>query len=438
MYGAIEDVITTTNKDKPRKRDRVNAVLKGVLRKSERTIQRERQIHDFMFLADDNSNDFLPNQKSNLYVMLNPRSNGTQAVIFKWFIATVIIIDLVFFVMSTEPDLSEKNVELCYHIEGITSTIFLIEYAARLATVTESIKYKNMGPILGRLNYMMTIPALIDLIATVPFFLEFFIGFNLPTLTYLRAFRLLRILKTTGFSEATKAVYRVIYYNRQILYVALLICIGLVLVTAVLMYYFRPREDGHSQDFNSLASTMYLSTLMLTGQGGPEGDLPWYTKGVVLLTGVFSIGMFAIPASMLTWGFEAEAERVAKLTYNTKRRSRSSDYDTWSYSSEDYSSDEEYKKIITGANEEEDDISVEDEAARKAMVHMFDSSNEIPLSELMSSNYRSGREEASITSQSRLSALESKVEENSIKLDEILRMLNEMQGQNQNVEISSS
>ena len=54
---------------------------------------------------------------------------------------------------------------------------------------------------------------------------------------------------------------------------------------------------------------------MLTGQGGPDGDLPWYTKAVVILTGLFSIGMFAIPASMLTWGFEAEAERCAKRTY---------------------------------------------------------------------------------------------------------------------------
>ena len=46
---------------------------------------------------------------------------------------------------------------------------------------------------------------------------------------------------------------------------------------------------------------MYLSTLMLTGQGGPNAEnLPWYTKGVVLLTGVFSIGMFAIPASMVS------------------------------------------------------------------------------------------------------------------------------------------
>ena len=48
-------------------------------------------------------------------------------------------------------------------------------------------------------------------------------------------------------------------------------------------------------EFESLLATMYLATLMLTGQGGPEGHLPWYTKGVVLLTGAFSIGLFAIP-----------------------------------------------------------------------------------------------------------------------------------------------
>ena len=71
-----------------------------------------------------------------------------------------------------------------------------------------------------------------------------------------------------------------------------LICsIFLVLVTAFLMYYLRPREPTEdAADFSSIGATpMYLSTLMLTGQGGPDGDLPWYTKSVVLLTGVFSI-----------------------------------------------------------------------------------------------------------------------------------------------------
>ena len=47
-------------------------------------------------------------------------------------------------------------------------------------------------------------------------------------------------------------------------------------------------------------ATLYLSLLMLCGQGEPEGDLPWYTEVVVSLTACFSIAFFAIPASMLS------------------------------------------------------------------------------------------------------------------------------------------
>ena len=99
------------------------------------------------------------------------------------------------------------------------------------------------------------------------------------------------------------AVGRVLYFNREILYVAGLLGMYLVVVTSILMYYLRPRgkdEDlvDDPSDFESIAKTMVLSTLMLTGQGGPSGDLPWYTQCVVLLTGVFSVAMFAIPASM--------------------------------------------------------------------------------------------------------------------------------------------
>lgn len=249
--------------------------------------------------------------------------------------------DLVSFVISTEPNLSDYHRRVFHMWEGVTSTIFLVEYITRLVVVMESQKYYEQGPFWGRVSYALTWSALIDFLATFPFFAELATGWDLPTLTYLRSFRLLRIFKTSGFSEATRAVYRVIYYNRQILYVALLICVGLILLTAVLMYYLRPQNPEHSQDFQSLGATMYLSTLMLTGQGGPEGDMPWYTKGVVLLTGIFSIGMFAIPASMLTWGFEAEAERMAQVAYAKRRQPQTNaEQDNWSYSSEDYSTGE--------------------------------------------------------------------------------------------------
>jgi voltage-gated potassium channel len=239
--------------------------------------------------------------KSFVYTMLNPRSSALQARIFKWFITMVIIADLIGFILSTEPDLTESQQYIFDTWEAVTSYIFMTEYVLRFITVTESHKYGSMGQIIGRLRYCTTSSALIDLVATAPYFLERFTGWDLPTLTYIRSFRLLRILKTESFSEASKSVYRVFKYNSEILYVALCIGVGMVLFTSVLMYYTRPKN--HEQ-FESLSATIYLSTLMLTGQGGPDGQLPWYTSAVVLLTGVFSIGMFAIPASMLTWGFE--------------------------------------------------------------------------------------------------------------------------------------
>lgn len=253
---------------------------------------------------DDDDNQRLSQsgrKKSFVYTMLNPRSSARQAKIFKWFITMVIIADLIVFVLSTEPDLTESQQQIFSTWEAITSCIFLTEYILRFLTVTESHKYGSMGPITGRLRYSVTSSALIDLVATAPYFLERFTGWDLPTLTYIRSFRLLRILKTESFSEASKSVYRVFKYNSEILYVALCIGVGMVLFTSVLMYYMRPKN--HEQ-FESLSATIYLSTLMLAGQGGPDGQLPWYTSAVVLLTGVFSIGMFAIPASMLTWGFE--------------------------------------------------------------------------------------------------------------------------------------
>ena len=114
-----------------------------------------------------------------------------------------------------------------------------------------------------------------------------------------------------------------------------------------------------------------MSTLMLTGGGGPDTDsLPWYTKAVVLLTSVFSVAMFAIPASMLTWGFEAEAERMAKRARQRalKRREMekkssedpSQHFSCSSSSSSDYDSDgnttdEEYFQLISGLESPDED-----------------------------------------------------------------------------------
>ena len=133
-----------------------------------------------------------------------------------------------------------------------------------------------------------------------------------------------------------------------------------------------PKDDAASAQFDSLGETMFMSTLMLTGGGGPDTDnLPWYTKAVVLLTSVFSVAMFAIPASMLTWGFEAEAERMAKQARKqalkrremekqsseggSKRFSCSSSSSSSDYDSDGGTTDEEYFQLISGLDPPDED-----------------------------------------------------------------------------------
>mmetsp|Transcript_22746 Transcript_22746/g.46222 ORF Transcript_22746/g.46222 Transcript_22746/m.46222 type:complete len:440 (-) Transcript_22746:1588-2907(-) len=379
--------------------------------------------------------------KSFVYTMMNPRSTEWQAVAFKYFISTVIILDLVGFIMSTDSDLNGAiSTEVYVVWEAVDSWIFLTEYILRLIAVTESVKYGSMGPIKGRFKYAITTPALIDLVATLPYFLEQFSGYDLPTLTYLRSFRLLRILKTQGFIEAIKSVCRVFRYNSEILYVAVWIGMGLVLFTAVLMYYLRPRDEDNPQ-FKSLPATLYLATMMLTGQGGPDGSLPWYTSCVVVLTGVFSIGMFAIPASMLTWGFEGEAERLAKLRWKrasgnlSKETKQNEDdiNDDWSYSSADYSTDQEYLNVIAGGIGDDDSDDEETKALKAFHLADIDHSGNLSIGEYLklsrdmslttgkkkNENDRNGQQKIS----KRLQDLENKVEENSKKLDRICEIL---------------
>jgi hypothetical protein len=222
------------------------------------------------------------------------------------------------------------------------------------------------------------------------------------------------------------------------LLVAVWIGVGLVLVTAVLMYYLRPRDEDNPQ-FKSLPATIYLSTLMLTGQGGPDGALPWYTSTVVLLTGIFSIGMFAIPASMLTWGFEGEAERIAKLRRQKlvakhncviKNRSNRNENmnDNWSYSSEDYSTDEEYLNTIAGFEVSDDDDKEEErEGKRNFRLADIDRSGTLSLTEFLKLSRELKRNEdiqiENIALANILESLFRKVDDNSKKLELICSRL---------------
>lgn len=230
------------------------------------TPQRRSGVLRAIFTPRPSEIDDLEQHHSCVYTMLHPRSGVWYAEVFKKFISTLIIADLIAFVISTEERIYVKYWVWFQAIEGVTTSIFLVEYIARVSVCVENKKFGDRGPVLGRLWWMVSFHAIIDVMATAPFFIQLLTGFDMPTLTYLRIFRVLRIMKTDGYARAFSACYRVVYFNREILSVALLICFFLVVISSVLLYYCRPREGDDGVGFQSIPSTLYLSVLILTGQ----------------------------------------------------------------------------------------------------------------------------------------------------------------------------
>ena len=130
------------------------------------------------------------------------------------------------------------------------------------------------------------------------------LGGELPTLTWLKAFRIFRILKSERYTRAFSSVYRVVWYNSEILGVALFIGLLLMMTTSTLLWYMAPKHDGaddDADDFSSIPATFYLSILMSQGKEHQLVSVLVY-KVIVMLTAVFSVPIFVIPSSMLTWG----------------------------------------------------------------------------------------------------------------------------------------
>eukprot|EP00051_Salpingoeca_urceolata_P028480 m.487113 g.487113 ORF g.487113 m.487113 type:complete len:569 (-) comp24788_c0_seq1:67-1773(-) len=242
------------------------------------------------------------------YRVLIKGSHMWIAVLYRAALALVIMINVGAFIASTYPQY-EGSLVFTW-IEGVSSVLYLIEYMLRVWCVIESHHYTH--PLWGRLRYVFSFMALLDGCSTFPWFVQLILQNRLlPTLTYLRVFVALRVLKADRHFGAFDSVARVVYSNRDMLSMGLIICFVLTLGTSTLLYYaHRWDEDELDLQFSTLGSTMYLSVLMLTGQGQPDGALGTWTKVVVSITAFIGVAAFSIPAAILAWGFEAEAERL--------------------------------------------------------------------------------------------------------------------------------
>lgn len=235
-----------------------------------------------------------------IYLTLEPtEKGGILERIFELLLIAIIVLNIIAIVCESIKDFHLQYAHFFHNFEVFSVVFFTIEYLCRVYSIVESRRYEH--PIAGRLKFIGTPMAVIDLMAFVPFYLTF-----LPVdLRFLRIFRLMglfRMFKVARYMHALSMFKKVVYDRREQLVLSIIFILFILVIISTIMYYVE--REAQPDKFTSIPATMWwgIATLTTVGYGDmvPITGLGRVLGGVFAITGV---GLLALPAGILSSGF---------------------------------------------------------------------------------------------------------------------------------------
>lgn len=193
-----------------------------------------------------------------------------------------------------------------FWIEAVSVSIFILEYLARLWACAADAEEKYRHPFWGRVKFALTPLLIIDLLAIMSFILLPFLGWDLVELRIIRL--VARAARLGRYFSGMRTLGQVVADKRYELFTVLLV-LGVMLVLASSLMYFAEHR-AQPDKFASIPAALWWSIITLTtvGYGDVSPVTPWgqLIAGVIAVTG---IGLFALPAGILSSGFLTEIQR---------------------------------------------------------------------------------------------------------------------------------
>jgi len=212
-------------------------------------------------------------------------------------------------ILETVEDIHAKYRKFFYLVEIISIIIFTIEYILRILVCTINRRYS--APISGRIKFIFTPYALVDLLSILPFYLPILIPFDLRFIRSVRLFRIIRIMKLGRYSESVSYIINVFKLKKEELYITYFILILLLIIFSSLIYF--SEHVAQPNNFSSIPTSLWWGIMTLTTIG--YGDIyPITVMGKVIagMIAIIGIGMFALPAGIFASGFMEEMQRKNK------------------------------------------------------------------------------------------------------------------------------
>jgi len=267
-----------------RKRKEYPRIITGVVKQSMNTTARQKV---YEILKSPPSHD-------------NPQGRAVASVLI-----LLIFLNVIAAVLETDNGIYQQYGQMLDMFAFFSVVVFLVEYILRVWCCTEDPQYH--APLTGRLHYIATPLALIDIAVILPFLLlpflllPFLAAF--PRLFWMVRFsRIFWILKIGHYSQSLKTFAQVLKAKKGEIFIAFFAMLVLLVLASALE--FLAENQAQPTKFSSVIATLWwgVETLATIGYGDmvpvtPQGK---FIAGFVALLG---IGLFALPAGILASGF---------------------------------------------------------------------------------------------------------------------------------------
>jgi voltage-gated potassium channel len=226
--------------------------------------------------------------------------NDSSPKIFDVIIIVLIILSIADVVLETFSGLPPLLSTISHYFEIITVLIFTVEYALRVWTTNEKLKY------------ILSPMAIIDFLAILPFYLPFLIPFDLRVLRTLRLIRLLRIFKLNRYISALTAVGKVIKNKSAQLISSISVVLLLMIISSILIFYVE--NPAQPDVFKNAFSGLWWAVATLTTVGyGDIFPITVFGKLFSAFIAILGIGLVAVPTGIISAGFVEGIDKSEKV-----------------------------------------------------------------------------------------------------------------------------
>ena len=221
--------------------------------------------------------------------------SNRAAAIFNIVLAAIIIMNVLAMMLETMDSfyLAWKPVFIGFELFSLA--FFIVEYGLRIWVADLTPRYQK--PVLGRLRYMLSPMALIDLAAILPS-LIFLGNADLRFLRAVRLFRIVRLLHLPHCNEAMYSIWQAAKSKRVEFLIAGVIMFVLLIICSSLVYF--AEHNAQPKAFSSIPAALWWGIMTLTTVG--YGDIYPITIAGKILASIFAalgIGFFALPSAIL-------------------------------------------------------------------------------------------------------------------------------------------